>query len=81
MNGYQAERCDVLQTRTSGHEAWLDDATLELLVLAREGLAVRLPMTCQHREWFTVASPAVMRQYASQKCTRCLLFDLTRTKG
>ena len=80
-NAYQAGRYNTLDTLTSGHEVWLDDQTLVLLSLARNGVAVRLPMSCGHSEDFNVEAPARLRQYASQKCTRCILFDLARKEN
>lgn len=76
---YRPERLGALDCLTAGNELWLDQATYELLSIARSGgVAIRLPMVCGHREWFNVESPARLREYSSGACTRCLLRSLTR---
>lgn len=73
---YRPERLSTLETRTSGDEAWLDSAWLQVLSVARNGLTVTILHRCKHRETYQLAEPAMMRHYASQNCTRCLLKGL-----
>lgn len=73
---YRPERLGALDCLTSGAESWLDDCWLQVLSVARNGLTVTILHRCKHRETYQLAEPAMMRHYASQNCTRCLLKGL-----